>query len=482
MGLADEMRNSRDRLARTGDVLMEEQRRRGEADAGRAGRYRDWGEQEATRLMESGGYTPEELARILGDDRLDRISLGTDYSGYGLSDEDVRAMYGDESSRYRYMGEWDKANEEQDAYARNVRGTTNRLREDLDASVTADLGLDPEFAGNIYRDLDKSDAESRAAINKDELTQSKDFVDRYRMSPEERNRIEAVGGLAVRDRANADIAAAERSAAASGTGALGASALRNRVSRSAGVDAADALTRGKLYASDAAAGREKDIESMRVDSAGRYADLASRNAMQRGDRRVGARTTVEGMRLDSARDVSDRRGNNARTSAGATLDGERDIQSSATGTRQYFTNLGTQIATGIDQENRQTASNVAHNRQQTARDINDDRYRRDTYADSARTQRGAGAADARREDNREGRQWLNTQHQTYNQNDQNEQNRRLQTYGIQTGGVNDANRNVTAAANQPKWWERLAGAAIGAAGAAFGAGGAFSRGGRGGNN
>lgn len=465
--LADQMRTATSRIGQRGDELNREQQNRAELEAGRAGRYRDWGEQEATRLMEEGGYTQEELDRILGDRRLDGIEQGGDYSQFGLSDDDVTAMYGNGSDRYRYMSSWDDADAEQSQFGTYMMGNADRLGDDLNGAVGDDLKLRDQYGNEIMSDLDKSDSEAKAAINKDDLTMSQDFVDRYRMRDEDRMRIENAGALAIRDRGADDMGAAERAAAGSGSGTLGMAALRNRTSRRVAADAADALTKGRVIASEAQAGREKTIEDTRLDSGARYAGMESDRAMRSGDRRANARTTVEGMRLDASRDISDRRTRNATTTAGARADAATAVQGSGQRNREFYTGMGTEIATGLDRDNRNTAAAIAGNRQQTARDINADRFTRQTYGDAARTQRGAGTADARRDDNREGRAWLTGQQNTANSNSQNEYNRQVQTYDTQSGAVNSGNANTIKADTTPKWWERLATAGMGAAATAY---------------
>ena len=469
MSLADDIRNSRNFIQARGDEVYRGQVQRGEIDRGEMDRYRRIGEEYYTPMLEGlGGYTDEEARNIVGDDRLRGLQSADNYDDWYYNDAEQAQMHGDPNSRYRYM-DWDGAIGRQNESTGRQRDALSGMRYDLGAAVGDDLKLD----GNYYRDTDAavsgSDAAANAALNKDDMTMSQDFVNRYRMSPEQRRRIETAGALRTRAAASAGVASAEAAARASGVGALGMAALKSRARRNADVDAADNMVGGRLAADEASANREKTIEGMRLDSGTRYGLAKSDLSMRQGDRRLGMMSDRERMRLGSAQDISNRRMSNAREVGNQEIGIERDAGNRAMDLDRYYTSLGTDIATGIDRDYRQTAQQIANTRVGAARARAEDQFNRGRYVDSQYTARYGGVADARRDDQREARGWFTGQQQMSNQNSQNEYGRQVQTYGAQSGAMNQADLNRIQQDRAPRLWERIAQVGIGAVGAASGA-------------
>lgn len=471
MDWEDQLDQTRDRIVGRGDEIYRENQNRGELDSGRAGRYRDIGEEYMSPLWEGrGGYSPEELARIYGDDRLDELGWLGDMGDYAYSDSEQAGMYGDPDTRYRYF-DWDTAIGDQQNSEARQRGFVDRMRDDLSGSITPGLRLRAGFEPGVYGAIDSSDAAANAAINKGELNISQDFVDKYRMSPEDMRRIEVAGALGVKESGQAAIDRATEQAKAAGMNPLGLTALTERVRKQTAADAADQLMKGRLAANTAAAERENVIEQTRLGAAGRYADMAGSMAMRQGDRRAGIMTDVERMNLDTERDISNRLRDNATVVGGAGLSAEQGINAQGRQVNQYYTGMGTDIATGVDRDYRQTARDIAQNRVGGTQARSNDRFRNLTYTDTARTNRGAGAAGARRDDRNLGFSWLGGQQETYNRNAQSGYDRQLQGYGQQNSAMLNSDQARENYERRPKWWERALGAAAGAAGAFFGGNG-----------
>ncbi len=467
MSLRNDLRNSVERTRAIGDRLMGEQAARAEGDRGRSSRYNDWLESLYTDLHDRGGYSADEERDIIGRDRLDDIATGANYGDWFYNDSEQAGMYGDPNSRYRYMGQWDVDVARNNNSLNTRRGMVSRLRDDYAASITPDLGLSSNFYSDTDAALGKSDAEASAALS-DRMRLDPEFAAKYKLSPEDRRRIEVVGAQVVGAGAAADASAAERAAAATGSGPLGVAAVRARARRLSAADAADALTRGRLSASSEEAARLKDIETMRLGTEGRIGELRSNLALAKGDRRLAHLTGTERLRLGAAQDISNRRMDTARDAARLDLDTETQGNREAADASQFYVTQGTRIATDIDRDYRDTAARIANQRTVASRDRDTDRRDRSMYRDAQLTARIGATADARRDDRREARGFLSGSRDLYNTNAQRESDREINTYGTQGNLVNQGNDTRFRESSRPSMWERIAGVAIGGANAAAG--------------
>lgn len=417
-----------------GNILNQQAQDRSNDYDERAGFYGSAADEHYIPLAEGrGGYSQNEQEDIMGRGRLNAMYLqpGEEQEAY-LNDGEQQLIRGNPWNRARWF---DPVQDMAGVYRGNDTGVRNveRMQSDLDSAAP---GL-------------RASSEFMSQTDPNRVRMSQDFVDRYRMSPEQRDammRSVARDSTAV---SQSDMARNLEAARAAGMDPLGVASYTQRANRQSRQDTNRALADARVRASEAQANRELNIENTRIGAERTAGDVAQAR---------------EGMRLGAEQDLAGRRYNigAARLGQGEAAAGREQQQ------RQFNTSTGTKIAGDMEDQQTGTERFLATNRQGAAQQNRQDRYDRNRYVDQQLSGRTAGVADTRMGAEREGRQYLVDQQNTRINAAQRERDRQAGLYGTQGQLANQTTQAQATQDNQPKWWEKVLGA-VGGVGQGLGA-------------
>lgn len=456
-GRGDELfQNSKDRAANEGDLRSY---------------YRGYADEVYDPLIGGrGGYSQDEIDHIMREgDFGDFMTNDGGYAENFLSDEERNAIAGRPWDRAAYFDP-EAMTDRQNESAGRQRGAVDDMATGLYESLDGQLGLSDEYGRNVDSTLRSMESGTRGAYDPAALRANADSLNRIRMTPEEEQAIVTKAGISGGMKYRAAAGEMDAKARAAGMDPVAAAAMRGRYLRNAAADSADAMTGARVQASNARAGREQAAEGLRMGGERTAADIGTGVELSLADRKMNANNTREGMRLGAQRDIADRRAGIATTIGQTRLGAEQGINSQQRQQSQFNAGLGTDIATGIERDSSQRAQTIANNRQTTNRGNQTQRFQQGMTRNDALSGRAQQVAGARRDDAREGRGYLREQGGVSNQNQQGEYNRQVNIYGQQGQQIQNTTANQQRKDQQPKWWEKLIGAGIGAAGAAMSGG------------
>lgn len=419
-------------------------------------------------LRGQGGYSPEDRADIIQKLQLGELQWTPEMANaLQLTDEEKVGIAGDPNKAGLYFDPGYNEDIDRESATRQRQANTDatdRLRENYavaeqrlnDAINPALMRMDPTRANEAIGAVQQSAAQQRAAVDPTRLRQSEDFVRRYRMGDEDvQDLVQSAAGQ-VRVSGQRAIDDLEKAVAATGAATpLAAAAARSRLERGTAADQADALMRARIAAKAEQAGRERDIEGMRVDAERGYSGLRSGIERGIGTDLAGVTLDTERTRIGAEQGLTDVQTGNARTVAGLRQDAETQIGNRALATEQgigqqaadtqrYNTNTGIALAQGADDRASNRAGMIATNRQDATALGQQSQYQRGTgIADriSANTQT---AADAKRADEKEARGYLSGQQELASNNVNTANDQRITNYGVQGRLMNDATQNTQA--------------------------------------
>lgn len=454
-GRGDELyQNSKDRAANQGDLNSY---------------YRGYADEVYDPLIGGrGGYTPDEAGRIDRSGELDNyMTTDQGYADNFLTEDEGKGITGNPWDRAAYFNP-DASTARQNESAGRQRGAVDEMQTGLYESLDGQLGMSDEYGSTVDRTLDGSEGRVRGSYDPAALRADKSSLDRIRMTPEEEQAMVTKAGISGGMKYKAAADDMDARARAAGLNPLGAAAVRGKYLRNANADAADAMTGARVAASNARAGREATAEGIRMGGERTAADIGTGTELALSGQRLNAATTKEGIRLNSQRDIASRRADLAKTVGSARLGAEQGINSQQRNVDQFNTETGTGIATGIERDAAARAAAIAANRQSTNRDNQTQKWGQGYQRTGAASNMGQAVATARRDDQKEGRGYLQSQQQTANNNQQNEYNRQANIYATQGQLGQGATANQQKKDAQPKWWEKAIAAASQAAGAMAG--------------
>lgn len=465
----DMIRNDRDFAYGRGDELFQNSKDRSANEGNLRGYYRGYADEVYDGMIGGrGGYTPDEQRDIIGRGDLDAgMTTDQEYGDNYLSDGERDAVAGRPWDRAQFFNP-DEMTRQQNESSGYQRDAVNGLERGMNESLSDRLGLSDDYGRNVDSTLGSMESRTRGAYDPAALRANEGSLNRIRMTPQEEQDIVTKSGVSAGKRYQGEIGEIDKKARAAGIDPIGAAALRGRYVRNSAADAADAMTGARVQASNARSGREATAEGIRMGGEKTAADIGTGVELSLGDRRLRANDTREGMRLDTERDISNRRAGIAKTIGDARLGSEQQINAQQRQQNQYNATTGTDMATGIDRDSSSRALTLAQNRQATARGNQATRFGQNMDRSQAIAQRTGQVAQARRDDAKEGRQYLQNQAGVANQNQQNEYNRQSDIYGTQGQLGQAPTRNQMQKDLQPKWWEKSIAAAVGAASKASG--------------
>ena len=414
-----------------------------------------------------GGYSQDEFGNILQQGRLDQLEMTPEeIQAAGLSDEERAGIYGDPWSRMK----WFDPNKENQLFDQGQgfrRGAVDDYGRQLSGSFDPNvLRPQTEFYDALAAGPSEYQARTREILDPTKLTVSQKFLDDYQLTPEEQQAMITAQGITSGTRDKAAIAEAERRSRAAGVDPLGTAALRQRNERQMKVDAADAMLQARIAAEGEAANRMLTGENLRLQSGQNLAGMqtdAERDIMNARYRSAMAGEDVRGA---TERDIADRTFQTRNLAGAARIQNEQDLAQEALRQQQSIAERGNQYQRDVESTQADRSRDLATNRQDTARYLQGQRYGRGIGTADRLSDRYRYGAEARRQDAQEGRAYGRELANRANQNWNQTQDRRLNLYGTQGALGQGATRTQAqlyqAAQGRPKWWERAAGAGLGA--------------------
>lgn len=472
-------------VQQTLDTNLDYVRRRGErlnqdaegrANVARQGRaaYQAYADEVYDPLIGGrGGYSQEEA---------DRIYREGDVAGAMARPEDLDANFMTPEEYAQSQGRpWDRAayfDPESDT-ARTYessgrqRVAVDQFGREMTGAIGNDLGVDTAYTDQAGGVISGTVSRMRGAVDPTRLRADQAALERMRMSPEEQQRLVTQAGTSAGVRYRAATDDALRRGRAAGMNPQGLAAVRSQNERNAGVDAADAMTMARIRASDAAAQRAGMAENYRMRGEESAADRVGDMESRAGQFEFGARSSMEDRRMGAARDVSNRRMGAAESVGRARIGTEADTANQEAAGRRFNTQMGTDIATGIERDTVARATDTARNRQQVNQGNVATRYSQRMGGADMLSGQAQTVANQRLRGAEEGRDYLRGQMAGARADEQADYNRQVGIYGTQGGLQNQAANTAVAYDQRPRWWERAVGAganAVRAGAAAYGAG------------
>ena len=435
------IRNDRARAAARGDMMNQElQDFRNSEDYYRQG-YRARGDASYNDIAEGrGGYRPNEQEDIMGRGGLDDMQLTPEQRERLYMTEQERVENtGDPNRPEQYFDPawYDSLNTEGNARinestAQGAAGT----REAFGRGATGLRGsMDPEalrlrggYGNDVNSSLSGAEGNVRGILDRDRLTQSRDFVNRYRMTDRDVNDYTQSAALTQGALNRGRVGAVNRAAAATGgANPLALAAGLNNLSLTSDQQGQDAMLRARIAARGEQADREKDIEGMRLGAEGNYAGMASNAEMDLGGRRYGALRDTEGMRLNAEGGIADRNIGIESTIGARDLASEQAIadRNYDSANQQYRNNMnnaryigetGADLARGTDDRNVERSRYASRNRQDTERYASESDYARQLARNDRISQRTQQVAAPRLSQEQEHRNYLANQQAMANEN------------------------------------------------------------------
>lgn len=308
----------------------------------------------ANMMTGGGGYTPEQLESLKQYfPELDQYTQLTDeeMDGFNLDEQEQADILGNPNAGLEQLDPDYERQALSDGYD-NVEGKIDDFEQKLGGAFDPEkMRMSSKYADRVLGSADQFSKETEG-LGKD-LSLSKEFVDKYRMTPEQKQLEVDKAIRGVREGSAAQEEELRRQAQAAGVDTMGVAAATSRMRRYANIDAQDAANNARMAADREAAGREKDIESMRLDAEGSGADYRRGLAMDRYNVQSGAGGDVErtrmlgeqtaaGMNVDAVKTIGGSRVGTAQSRVGDTVAQNADIRragvDAATDARDYAAN------------------------------------------------------------------------------------------------------------------------------------------------
>ncbi len=379
-------------------------------------RYRTGMDTAYSDLEQTPGYTDEEAGNIVREPQ---------FSSAPATEEDFSQLDPTEAERLGINRPYGESVGRMDSAIQ-----ANEIRKGQVRDALRDEGISNLLIG---------EGKVRGSIDREKLGLSGDFVNRFRMSDEQKQRLVNQAATTVGNEYGSAIGDLERGAAAQGnTSPLAIGAARARLENQRAAAVGDTMTNARIEADNTQAGREQNIESMRLGAEGNYASM--RGAAEQGftDKRLGL---LKDLTAGQAADADQLAANRLNTAEYAGREG---------------TNLG-MTNYGIRQGNQQYRI--------------DTRYGQGMGSNQQISSGYKDVANARREGQGEYRGYLTGQTGQAQQGQQAATTQRIQNFGTQMDAANKATgtaaeydaRLKEIKSKKPGIFDRVVGGALGAA-------------------
>ncbi len=417
-------------------------------------------------LAGNGGYTPQEQQQIMQSQQYQSgMTTPQGYAALNPTASETAGMTGNVGSYSNYFdpanmdavdrssADFQRAQLNQAGGAQNeaIAGQANAnnvYNQDLKGAIDpSKLSYDPSGVNSA---LGAGDTRIAGSYDPNNLTQSQDFVNRYRMTNGQVNDMTTAAGTTEGNLTRARQDQVAQAAAASGTNSpMALAAAMNRMQTTSDAQAGDAMLNARIAARNQQAQREQTIESGRL---GAQQGLASMNegqnlaiagrdlntAQSNAGNTLAAQQGLAGMNVDAAtranaatNNLTGQRLNAAQYQGQLGTGVEAGIGNRAQNTQQFITNTGTGIAQAQDQTAAQRAAQLYGTRQGNLQYQQQNTYNQNTGLTDRASANATKVGDMRINQQNAGLGYMAGQQGMANQNVNNSLNRGTQLYGTQ---------------------------------------------------
>ncbi len=487
--------NQRSRVWNYGDYLDQLEQQRA-AQSGAQGDYYEQNLQNFTGDMAAGagGYNPIEAGQIMGlygangiPGLADNFTSQQDLQGNYLTPEEQAGWAGNTGSYGDYFDPWGMA-QAQDESAGFQRDAYGGLQKNLNAAVDPNALTQSQdylnaagktlannrntVTGALYGEA----GNVRGAISPTDLKQSSDAAQQIQMTPQQQQDIVTAAGISAGQRNAAAVGDLQRQTLAAGGSPEAVAAYRARMARESASDAADAMTKARVEASNAGASRALQGEQQRLGAEQYLTNTKTGTEMALGQQAVGAEQALgqqelgqenlqEQQRLGGQQYLTGAKMNAATVGGEAALGAEQNINAQQRQSQQFNTQAGTGIRMAQDQAATQRAAQMAQNRQGVNQYNQQTQYNQGLTANQLGSQRAAQVAGTRLGQQQFGIGVYGGLQGQKNANQQGAFGRQQQTFGTTAGAGNTATNYGLQANQYPSTQQKGISAGIGAIGA-----------------
>lgn len=441
-------------------------------------------------LAGRGGYTPEEIARIVREPQTEALAH-TRWEDWYMTPEEREVIAGSpEAAKAAFRPEMMNIRHREGG--QRMTEALQRGESRLYEAISPELAMRPEFAGMRTRTAEEAARELRTGASdiggrlisltdQPGMGLSERFRERFPMTDAERQDILTGAARAAGARYAGLADAIARQAAAEGMGSMGMAARRRRLEDEAASQAAAAMTDARIGAAREAAAREQAMEQMRLGAEQQRAGLSMAALRSAGEMReraaLGAAgllgeayTDVERMRLGTEQDIANRRAQAAERLLSSELDTQRYLTGTGMEAERWAQETGIGLESQIDRARSERAAQLAQARMQTERDVARERFQRGMATEGALSDRWRDVAGQRLTGRYRAQDWATQQQEMSQRGYESAADRRIQGQQVAGGlAAKAAGDTLDYRARRPSKFGQIAGTALGAARIAMGA-------------
>jgi len=367
------------------------------------------------------GLQPDEIGAIMGNP-----NAGSDYfnpvAGNIYREQDFTEQRG-----------FDRLNESH----RNIRG-------DIGAYQGATSGLLDSGGGRIRGTLDQGETDVRGVYNYPALGVSDEFMRDYQFGDKDITDLETQAGHAVGARYQGAMNDLEMQAATSDVNnPMGVAAMKQRYLRDAGAEAADAQVGARVAGRGLQLATTKGREDTRLGAEQTRGGMALQGELNLSGRRTAAEQDMLDRGLATEADLARMRMEGEQYLGTTALNENRELGNMRQSNNRYIGSTGSQLAMAGDDAATGRARDIAGNRQQTQRDVDQTRYQQNYQTENTLGDRYTQIANQRLEFEKERRGYLAGNTGMYYQGGLTGQGQQVGAYGARTGAQNTAGGNYS---------------------------------------
>lgn len=365
------------------------------------------------------GLQPDEISSIMGDP----------YAGMNYFNPVAGNIYRDQD--FTEQRGFDRLNESH----RNIRG-------DIGLYQQGAQGLLDSGGGRIRGTLDQGETGVRGTYNDPRLSVSGDFMQNYQFGDKDITDLETQAGRAVGARYQGAMNDLEMQAASSDVNnPLGVAALKERYLRESAAEGADAQVGARVAGRGLQLATIKGREDTRLGAEQARAGMALEGELNLSGRRTAAEQRLLDQGLATEADLARMRMEGEQYLGTTALNENRALGDMRQLNNRYIGSTGSQLAMAGDAAATGRARDIANNRQQTQRDVDNTRYQQNFQTQGMLGDRYRDIANQRLEFEKERRGYLAGNTGMYYQGGLTGQGQQVGAYGARTGAQNTSGAN-----------------------------------------
>ena len=365
------------------------------------------------------GLQPDEISSIMGDP----------YAGMNYFNPVAGNIYRDQD--FTEQRGFDRLNESH----RNIRGDIGRYQQGAQ-------GLLDSGGGRIRGTLDQGETGVRGTYNDPRLGVSGDFMQNYQFGDKDITDLETQAGRAVGARYQGAMNDLEMQAASSNiNNPLGVAALKDRYLRESAAEGADAQVGARVAGRGLQLATTKGREDTRLGAEQARAGMALEGELNLSGRRTAAEQRLLDQGLATEADLARMRMEGEQYLGTTALNENRALGEMRQLNNRYIGSTGSQLAMAGDDAATGRARDIANNRQQTQRDVDNTRYQQNFQTQGLLGERYRDIANQRLDFEKERRGYLAGNTGMYYQGGLTGQGQQVGAYGARTGAQNTSGAN-----------------------------------------